>query len=564
MTHGAGSQRATTLGRLATESFDLLVVGGGITGVGTALDAASRGLRTALVERDDIAAGTSSRSSKLIHGGLRYLEQLQFGLVRQGLAERRRLLRLAPHLVRIEPFLVPVYGSRLRFGYMAAGLTLYDALGARHDGGWTRFLTPATVRDRFPAISSRGLAGGLVYHDGVEDDARLAIAVARTAVREGAAVATLVQAIEPVLRSGRVVAARVREALTDTTFDIATRAIVDATGAVGDFGAVADSAADDDRDARTARLAPSRGSHFVIHRDRIPLEHGLTIRVPGRVVFVIPSGDFWIVGTTDVPHEGPTDHPSAGAEEIRYLLDSLAAVLDVPVDPADIVATYAGIRPLVARGRSRSTVQVSREHLVDRRSDGVVRIRGGKYTTYRVMARDAVDLVLGDRARTRPSTTGDLPLVGALAATDRASTAADLGHASGLAGDAVDHLLSRHGSEAPAVVRLGQELDLLRPLVDTHRYLEAEVAWAAREELATSVDDVLARRTRLAIESRDHGAAAAPRVAAILAAELRWDASQVVAATERYAATGTREYAVPGLVSMPARSVAMPMAEPAR
>jgi glycerol-3-phosphate dehydrogenase len=535
MTGPAVAARTAALARLASESFDVLVVGGGITGAGVALDAASRGLRTALVERDDIASGTSSRSSKLIHGGLRYLEQLQFRLVRQALAERRRLLRLAPHLVRIEPFLVPVHGSPLSLGYIGAGLALYDLLGARHDGGRTRFLTAGQVRRRYPALRSRGLAGGLVYHDAVEDDARLALAVARTAIREGAVVATRVRALSQVRERGRVTALRVRDEATGTELEIRTSAVVDATGAAGELAGGG---------LPPAVLAPSRGTHLVVRRDRIPVPHGLALRVAGRVVFVIPWHDCWIVGTTDVPHAGPTDRPAATTDEVDYLFEALAAALAIRLEPDDIVATYAGIRPLVASG-GRSTLQTSREHRVERTGDGVIQVRGGKYTTYRLMAADAVDAVLGDAARARPSRTGDLLLVGALDEVERPAVAAELERTSGLERDVVDQLLGRHGREAGAVVALGRELDLLRPLAPGHRYLEAEVAWAAREELALSLDDVLARRTRLALETLDHGAGAGPRVAAILGAALGWSPAEILGAPGRYEVGAAREYGLP-------------------
>ena len=297
-------RRAADVATLTHETWDVVIVGGGIVGVGALLDAVSRGMRAALVEQDDIAAGTSSRSSRLIHGGLRYLEQFRFGLVREALAERRRLLTLAPHLVTIEPLLFPIYGIPYASkAFYDSGLTLYDILGARHDGGWHRRLSRAETLELAPTLRHDGLRGGLVYHDGIEDDARYTLAVARTAIAAGGVVVTRVRATG--LRtdgSGAIAALRAEDLATGADLDIPTRAIVDATGVW---------AAEPDHvfKGSSLRILPSRGAHLVVPRERIPNTMGLTIRVPGKIVFLVPWPDLWLIGTTDAPFDGPAARP---------------------------------------------------------------------------------------------------------------------------------------------------------------------------------------------------------------------------------------------------------------
>ena len=533
--------RSEDLDRLAAGPWDVVIVGGGIVGAGALLDATSRGMRAALVEQDDIAAGTSSRSSRLIHGGLRYLEQLRFGLVREALAERRRLLTLAPHLVRIEPLLFPIYGIPFASkAFYDAGLTLYDVLGARHDGGWHGRLSRADTLELAPTLRHDGLHGGLLYHDGVEDDARYTLAVARTAIAAGAHVVTRARATG--LRagtSGAIEAVDVQDTTDGTRLEVPTRAILDATGVW---------AAEPGRPfgAGTMRILPSRGAHLVVRRDRIPNRVGLTIRVPGKVVFLVPWPEHWLIGTTDAPYEGPLDRPAAAGWEVDRLLATVNATMDVDLTRDDVVGTYAGLRPLIASGGS--TVKASREHRVTVEPSGVVRIGGGKYTTYRVMARDAIDAVLGrDAARARPSDTAERRLVGAADLDGLARLTAELAADPAIAAvgpEAADRLVARHGTEATAVVELGRELGLLGPLVPGRTTLEAEVAWAARHELARSLDDVLARRTRLAQELPDRGAAVAPRVARILGTELGWDDRRQGAEIDAYLASARQEFSV--------------------
>ncbi len=540
---GALQRRASDLASLGRETWDVVIVGGGIVGTGALLDAASRGLRAALIEQEDIAAGTSSRSSRLIHGGLRYLEQFRMGLVREALAERSRLLILAPHLVRLEPLLFPIYGQPyLSKAFYDAGLTLYDVLGARHDGGWHRRLTRAGTLELAPTLRHQGLHGGLLYHDGVEDDARYTLAVARTALAAGAVAVTRVRATgvrtEP--GSRRLQAVLATDLVHGGDLEIPTRAIVDATG-------VWAAEPDHPLGSGALRILPSRGAHLVVRRDRIPNQTGLTIRVPGKIVFLVPWGEHWLVGTTDAPFEGPAAHPTAAGWEVDKLLDTVNATMTVNLSRDDIVATYAGLRPLIAPSDG-STVKASREHRVTVESNGVVRIGGGKYTTYRVMARDVIDAVLGrEAARTRPSQTADWRLVGAADTGAQTRLAAELATIPAMraCGQAVAaQLVARHGTEAPAVVSLGAELGLLQALVPGRAFLEAEIAWAARQEMALSLDDVLARRTRLAQELPDRGAAIAPRVAAILGSELGWGETRQALEVQLYLSSARREFAV--------------------
>jgi glycerol-3-phosphate dehydrogenase len=545
----AAARRAASLRALASERFDLLVIGGGVVGAGALLDAASRGLRAALVEQADIAAGTSGRSSRLIHGGLRYLEQLHFGLVAEALAERARLLRLAPHLVSLEPFLFPIYGiPLLHQGFYGSGIFLYDLLGSRHDGGFSRHLRPSSAVKYAPQLRRKGLTGGIVYHDGVEDDARLALTVLRTAIGMGAVGATRVRAERARLDGGRMDGAEVRDLDTGDLIDVRADRVIDATGVWA--------AQPEERfaaDASRSRVMPSRGSHIVIRRERLDARGGLTLRIPGRVVFIIPWPGHWIIGTTDHADPRPPSELSAPWEDVEELLETVNRTLAIDLGRDDIVGTYAGLRPLVAGPGSTdpdTTVKASREHQVTTEANGLLRIGGGKYTTYRVMARDVVDAALGrEQAGRRPSATADLPLLGAAPRPQLDALARELAAMTALKAGTATQLVARHGTEARAVVELGRELALLRPLGPPGHpaadQLEAEVAWAARQELAGSLDDVLSRRMRLSQVLPDRGRSIAPRVAAILGVELGWDTSRQAVEAERFLQRASVEYGVP-------------------
>ena len=538
----AADARRRTFGALSDSAFDVVIIGGGIVGCGALLDAVSRDLRAALVERDDIAVGTSSRSSRLIHGGLRYLEQYRFGLVREALAERARILKLAPHLVRIEPFLFPLFGSRIvTRGFYGSGMTLYDVLGARRDGGRHRHRSVGATIRHAPALRRHGLRGGLVFHDAVHDDARYALTVARTAELAGGVVATRAGVEGLVEENGRAVGVRIRDQAGGGTQVIRARAIIDATGAW---------AADPASPLRggSTKLLPSQGSHVIVRRERIPSDIGLTIRVPGKVVFLVPWPGHWIIGTTDASYDGPIDRPAASAAEVRELLDAVNRSIDVDLRPDDVVGTYSGVRPLISPSDG-TTITASREHRVTSEPNGLVRVSGGKFTTYRIMARDAVDAALrglGEDPKTRPSGTAKLRLVGAADRPELDRIAAGLEADHGLAPTVAERLVRRHGRHAAEVAALGAKEGLLAPLGPGIDHIGAEVVWAARHEHALSLDDVLSRRMRLAQQLPDRGGAVAARVAHLLGDELGWDSHRRVSVISEYLEGARREYGVPG------------------
>ncbi|HEY2916603.1 MAG TPA: glycerol-3-phosphate dehydrogenase C-terminal domain-containing protein, partial [Candidatus Limnocylindrales bacterium] len=400
-----------------------------------------------------------------------------------------------------------------------------------------------------PDLRREGLTGGIVYHDGVEDDARLALTVLRTALSldAGAAAATRVRAESPLLEAGRIVGATVRDLESDATFEVRASRVIDATGV---WSARSDERFAPDPSARP--VVPSRGSHIVIRRSRLTAAGGMTLRIPGRVVFIIPWPDHWIIGTTDHLDDRPPERLSAPNDDVDELLSTVNAQTHLDLSRSDIVGTYAGLRPLIG-GSGDSTVKTSREHRVTADATGLVRIGGGKYTTYRVMARDVVDAALGrDAARDRPSRTHDQPLLGAAPVSDLDRLAGGIGGGSLASLDplAAGRLVRRHGTEAPEVLELGRELGLVagdgRPQgLGVAGLLAAEVAWAGRHELARSLDDVLARRMRLAQVLPDRGASIAPFAAELLGRELGWPAARQAAEVERYLAGARAEYGVP-------------------
>jgi glycerol-3-phosphate dehydrogenase len=515
--------RAAGLARLADETFDVLVVGGGATGLGAAVDAAARGYRTALIEAEDFASATSSRSTKLIHGGVRYLQQGNVGLVREALRERTILRRNAPHLVDELAFVVPAYGA-FELAYYAAGLAVYDLLAGATDFPRSRAVGAKRARALIPALAPERLRGAVVYHDGRFDDARLAIALARTAVDHGAAVANYVRATG-FLRdaNGRVVGVTAIDRETGAALDVRARAVINATGIYAD----AVRALDDPSAARL--LAHSRGSHVVVRAEALgPATAALLVpkTTDGRVLFAIPWHGHAIVGTTDVPADAPELDPQATAAEIAYLLATVNRYLATPLCERDILATFAGLRPLIARSAT-STATLSREHAIDVSPSGLVTIAGGKWTTYRTMARDAVDAA----SRTAgliptPSWTSDLPLRGA----QKDVPPADALRAYGA--DAV-HVQSLIASDAS----LGEPLDPHLP------YTGAHVVYGARAEMARTVEDVLARRTRALFLDADAARASAPRAASLMAAELGRDAAWIARELRTFEALAARRRA---------------------
>jgi glycerol-3-phosphate dehydrogenase len=534
--------RDESLRKLAAEPLDVLVIGGGITGAGAALDAASRGLRVGLVESRDLAAGTSSRSSKLIHGGLRYLEQGDFKLVREALRERDLLVsRLAPHLVRPVPFLYPLYRKVVERPYVGAGLVLYDAMeGTRRPVPHHRHMTTRGALRRAPALRPDRLAGAMVYYDAQVDDARYTVTVARTAARYGALVVTRATATS-LLRDGeRVTGATVRDEESGRLCDVRAAQVIVCAGVWSDLVHSASGV----RAGYQVRM--SKGVHLVMPRSAINADTGLIVRTSKSVLFFIPWGARWIVGTTDTDWTGDRAEPAATAEDVDYILREANRVLATPLTRRDVLAVYAGLRPLVAEpadkpsndraGGEKPTTKLSREHVVDSPLPGLTSIAGGKFTTYRLMARDVVDAAVEGLPGPVPaSVTGQLPLLGADGLPAVLASARRLAEDYRVPLVAVEHLVARYGSAVTEVLdAIRADRGLGRPLVDEYPYLRAEVSHAVTHEGALHVEDVLARRVRLLIESSDAGASAAPEVAAIMGGLLGWSRRRRTAEIRRY------------------------------
>jgi glycerol-3-phosphate dehydrogenase len=524
-------QRDRDLHRMRDEVFDVVVIGGGVTGAGVALDAVTRGLSVALVEQRDFAAGTSSRSSKLFHGGLRYLEQLELGLVTEALHERNLMLnRLCPHLARPLTFLYPLTHRVWERAYVGAGIALYDVLAAfgsnplpRH-----RHLSKRAARRLVPSLRDDVLTGAITYSDAQVDDARHTMSIVRTAHHHGAAVAASVHVIG-LLRDGqRVTGVRARDVETGDELHIRARQTVNATGVWTDE--IQDMAG-----GAALRVRASKGVHLVVPRDRIDAGSGLICRTPTSVLFVIPWGDFWLVGTTDTDWNLDLAHPAASAADLDYLLGQANRWLSPTLSHADIVGVYAGLRPLLY-GESDSTSTLSREHAVSRVAPGLVSVAGGKYTTYRVMAADAVDAAVAAMGVDAPaSCTESVPLVGATGFEAMRNRRELLARQSGLPVERVDRLLGRYGAELPVLLGMIRDDPRLGEcLPGTDDYLGVEVRFAVSHEGALHLNDVLTRRTRLSIETPDRGVSAAPVVAAIMADALGWDEATVAREVDSY------------------------------
>ncbi|HEU5084138.1 MAG TPA: glycerol-3-phosphate dehydrogenase/oxidase [Acidimicrobiales bacterium] len=526
------AQRARDLQRMADEVFDVVVIGGGVTGAGVALDAATRGLSVALVEQRDFAAGTSSRSSKLFHGGLRYLEQLELGLVTEALHERNLMLnRLCPHLARPVRFVYPLTHHVWERAYVGAGIALYDVLAAFGDNPLPRHrhLSARGARRLVPSLRADAIAGAIAYSDAQVDDARHTVALVRTAHHHGAAVAASAQVVGLERDGDRVVGVRVRDVERDDELTVRARQTVNATGVWTDQ--IQDMAG-----GAALRVRASKGVHLVVPRDRIRADAGLICRTPTSVLFVIPWGDFWLVGTTDTDWTLDLAHPAASAADLDYLLGQANRWLDPPLTHADIVGVYAGLRPLL-HGESDSTSKLSREHAVSTVAPGLLSVAGGKYTTYRVMAADAVDAAVAAAGLDAPaSCTDEVPLVGATGWEAMRNRRHQLAGASGLPVERVERLLDRYGAEVPLLLDLiAADPALGRCLPGTDDYLGVEVRFAVSHEGALHLNDVLTRRTRLSIETPDRGVAAAPVAAGIMADVLGWDDATVAREVDSYA-----------------------------
>ena len=507
--------------------LDVLVIGGGVVGSGSALDAATRGLTTGLLEARDFASGTSSRSSKLMHGGLRYLEMLDFRLVHEALQERGLLLqRLAPHLVKPVPFLYPLQHRWWERLYAGAGVALYDgmAVSSGHGAGLPihRHLTRRGAMRLVPSLKKSALVGALQYYDAQVDDARHTMELARTAASYGAHVANRVK-VTGFLRQGeRVTGVQAKDLESGREFEVRAKQVVNATGVWTD-----------DTQAMVGErgqyhVRASKGIHLVVPKDRIQSSTGMILRTEKSVLFIIPWGRHWLIGTTDTDWNLDKAHPAATSKDIEYLLDHVNAVLTTPLTREDVEGVYAGLRPLLA-GESESTSKLSREHVVAHAAPGLVVVAGGKYTTYRVMAKDAIDAAAAALdGRVPKSVTKTTPLIGADGYYALWNQRHLIAQRSGLHVARIEHLLNRYGALVDEVLQLvAEDPSLGEQLPGTQDYLKAEIVYGAKAEGARHLDDILARRTRISIEAWDRGIGAADAAARLVAPILGWDEATI-------------------------------------
>ncbi len=514
--------RTANIERMRLRTFDIAVIGGGITGAGVALDAASRGLSVALVEKNDFASGASSRSSKLIHGGLRYIGQFRISLVRQALSERAFLMRVAPHLAQPLGFLAPVYrkgspsplgGNRFKLG---AGLTLYDLLAGRANIEKHRWLEPGEALRIAPRLAADDLRGAFLYYDCLTDDSRLVIEVIKTAASHGAVVANYAAA-QSFDKTGKHISGfEVKDRLTGRTFPLRARVVVNASGVWSDE--VASLA-----EGRTVRrLRPSKGIHLVLPSEKIAC--GAAVLIPSlgerRFLFVIPWLGRTLIGTTDTGYSGEIENPRAGPDEIERVLQSAArAFPNARLSQGDVISSFAGLRPLID-SRKGSTAGLSREDAIVEDKSGLISIIGGKLTTYRHMAERVVDRAarhlaryFGVRASARSSRTATISLTGPIS---RESDSARISEEFGVSGETVLHLIRTYGGNASTVLRIASSGDLKEKLSAELPHVRAEAVYAARHEMAVRVEDFLNRRTRIALLTRDHGSECAAQAGELL------------------------------------------------
>jgi glycerol-3-phosphate dehydrogenase len=523
------SQREQALTTLAEQEFDVLVIGGGVTGAGTALEAASRGLSVAVVEMRDWAAGTSSRSGKLFHGGLRYLEQFNFGLVREALKERGLMLeKLCPHLVRPIEFIYPIKHRIWERTYMGAGLFLYDTIGGAGAVPRHKHLSRKQVLARAPGLSQKSLVGGISFFDAQVDDSRHTLELVRTAAAYGAVAAPALKVVALSHdNAGAVTGADVKDLETGTQFHITAKTVINATGVWTDaLQKMAGGSSD-------FSVQASKGVHILVPRDRIDSEVSVFVRAEDSVLFIRTWGAHWLIGTTDTPWDQGLDHPAATSTDIEYLLRNVNRVLNVELSVEDIDGVYAGLRPLI-KGKEGATSDLSREHAVETSVPGFTTIAGGKYTTYRVMAEDVVNAAILDlqsRGLVKDvpeSDTANVLLIGAINLNDAQSQLRAMGKSFGLNAVGIDHLLGRYGSmtsDLTSILKFRPEL--AQPIAGGAGYLRVEAVYAVTHEGALHIDDILTRRTHLSIETSDQGLEAAVEVAQIMGAELGWDQERV-------------------------------------
>jgi glycerol-3-phosphate dehydrogenase len=547
--------RADALASLERDSFDLVVVGGGITGAGVALDAASRGYSVALLERNDFAAGTSSRSSKLIHGGLRYLQNFDLGLVREALLERSLLVKLAPHLVRPLPLLVPSFEGKRPDRLVGVGLNMYDVMAwrrGREDGEeWSparhRIIEGAEAVELAPALESREPTAAYLFYDCQTDDVRMVLSVLGEAERFGTVIANRCEAAGLVERDGRAVGVLARDTETGAEFEVSATNIINATGVWADqlrpdelYG-----------HEEMPRIRPSRGTHVTMSREQLPVEVGVIVPAgSGRTIFVLPWLGRTLVGTTDNDYEGPLDHVPASDGDIAYLLDAVNSYFATDIQPDDLTGAYAGVRPLISTGDPKKSVDISRRAELYETSSGLVTITGGKFTTWRRMAKSAVDRIVEREGREAPCRTHEIPI-------GQPEDAAALPEVPGVDEDSRAHLAARYGHAARDVLRLAVAAPQLAARITPDLPdLVAECAFAAGHEQARSVADVLLRRTRAGLLDARALAPAdsegARRAARAVAGELGWDEARIEQELRVWADVARREGLVPGREVVPA------------
>jgi glycerol-3-phosphate dehydrogenase len=504
--------------------FDLLVVGGGATGCGIALDAASRGLQVALIEKNDFAEGTSSRSTKLVHGGVRYLEmavtkldRVQYNLVKDGLRERYNLLQNAPHLSNRLALVTPLY-RWIDIPYVFSGLKLYDLLAGKRNIGHSRLLSRREALRLFPTLKAQGLKAGVLYYDGQFHDARMALSLALTAEQQGAVVANHVAVSGLIKAEGKIVGAQLTDSLNGESWTVRSRGVINATGPFADQVRLMDNP------AAPRMLSASSGIHLVLDKRFAPPDTGLMIpeTEDGRVLFVLPWEDHALVGTTDEPAD-ITEHPRPLDTEIAYLLRHVTRYFNLQVETTDILAVWSGLRPLVSDPKAADTAHLARDHVIEVSRDGLLTIAGGKWTTYRLMAEDTVDHAIAQfnlAARQPSCLTEHLPLLGGAAYAVKGDLV--LMEKYHVPADVAAYLNRNYGDQAEQVAVLAVAGYGAR-LVENHPFLEAEVLHAVRLELAERVIDVLARRMPLALLDTGAARQAAPRVLALMAEERGWD-----------------------------------------
>ncbi len=518
--------RWSSLERLKAENFDVLIVGGGVTGCGAALDAASRGLKVALVEQRDFAAGTSSRSSKMFHGGLRYLEQFKFGLVREALRERNLMVStICPFLATPTRFLYPLTHRFWERPYVGAGVLLYDVLaklGGNSLQGHSHHTKKGTLA-LAPGFKPDALVGAVAYTDVVVDDARHTAILARTAASHGAVMATSARLINLSPESGLGNGVVVRDLESADEFDVRASVVLNTTGIWTDE--IEELAGD-----RRANVRASKGVHILVPGSAIELETGAILRTEKSVLFIIPWKNHWIIGTTDTDWNLHKAHPAASRTDINYLLEHVNRVLQKALTHQDIVGVYAGLRPLL-QGESEATSKLSREHSVRSVKPGLISVAGGKYTTYRVMAKDAIDAVARELERPVPqSHTATIPLIGADQDVER-----DLAH--GLTEHHLENLVRRYGDRVGDIFDLiNQDQSLGQEITGSAPYLRAEAVYGVTHEGALHLDDVMTRRTRISIETRHRGTDSALEVAKLMAGPLGWDQKTIDREVEHYLA----------------------------